>query len=302
MQVPTTGIWPTPHGVPQQSPHTRQWGHVFSVMTTGLLVVIAVSLIVIAFGQFGTGDGGNENPAHFAAAPIGTLSPDDVTSARPYPAPEVCTVEPMTRDEMIAHLNAANIATPTIYARYEQWIEPSAEDTEAIMATYDTWKACGLSTPQTGPQYQLRLQTPWFTANMLPMFYGFGLNKNQRPVSQEMIEVHVDALLSGNYGVQMDATAVSATPAASPPAKTTIQTLVPIPENATPVTFEGGRSFPILFAEDIVITGPDTATAEIYFVNETTGAVNPGLVYTIEFVRVDGQWLINAYTEGNGKG
>ena len=302
--IPATALWPTPQAVSQHLPAPRRWGQFLSVMTTGLLVVIAVSLIVIAYGQFGmgNGNGGNQDPTHFAAAPIGTMSPDEVTSARPYPAPDVCTVDPMTRDEMIAHLNAANIATPTTYTRYQQWIKPSADDAEAILTAYDTWKACGLSTSQTGPEYQLRLQTPWFTANMLPMFYGFGLNESQRPVSEEVIEEHVDALLSENRGVEMDATAVAATPAASPPAKTTTQTLIPIPEDATPVTFEGGRSFPTLFAEDIAMTGPDTATAVVYFVNENTGAVNPGLVYTIEFVRVDGQWLINAYTEGNGKG
>ena len=76
---------------------------------------------------------------------------------------------------------------------------------------------------------------------------------------------------------------------------------VPIPANATPIAFEGGHSFPTIFAEDIVITGPDTAYAPVYFVNERTGEVSPdGPKITYGFVRVDGQWLIDSYREGVG--
>ena len=64
---------------------------------------------------------------------------------------------------------------------------------------------------------------------------------------------------------------------------------------------EGGRAFPILFAEDIMITGPDTAMATLYWVNEHTNEVVAGPHQIVEFVNVDGEWLMLDLVEG-GRG
>lgn len=70
-----------------------------------------------------------------------------------------------------------------------------------------------------------------------------------------------------------------------------------MPPNATPVVLTGGGAGPVLFADDIMITGPETASAQVVFVNEVTNAVQPGFAYTARFVLMDGHWLLDSYTE-----
>jgi hypothetical protein len=93
---------------------------------------------------------------------------------------------------------------------------------------------------------------------------------------------------------------VPAGQAGTPPPAPTEPALVTIPAGATPAARPpAGRSFATIFAEDIVITGPNRATATAYFVNTETQEVVPDTPdLHFEFVRIDGQWLIDSYREG----
>jgi hypothetical protein len=196
---------------------------------------------------------------------------------------------------VVADIQAANMATQQIYERYEQAIEPSAEDAQAIMQTYREWQACSVGGLNVAAQ--LELQTPWFTANFLPVFYNYQKGIIERPISEDEIQEYADILMNGDdHAAIAQVTAVAATPPPMPEEAT--PSGVPIPANATPITFEGGASYPTIFAEDIVITGPDTAYARSYSIDETTGEVTPGTPITWGFVKVDGQWLIDTYREG----
>lgn len=280
------------------------WTQHLHLVSTGLLIVAVVALTFAVFsngslngGNDGTGDGPNLN----GAVPLATV-PDDAHGASvAYPGPEECTVEPMTRDEIVAHLQEANVATAPQHERYEHSIEPSTEEADAIIQTFREWQACGLHTSETGPAYQLQLQSPWFSANQLPVFFDYGLGVVQRPIGEDEIEAYADALLSDDPAD--DANTNEAPVYGTPPElhhEIATPDVIPLPDGATPIVFEGGRSFPMVFAEDIGITGPDTAYAQVYFVDEKTGAVSPGLVLNFGFVKVDGQWVINTYREGLG--
>jgi hypothetical protein len=61
----------------------------------------------------------------------------------------------------------------------------------------------------------------------------------------------------------------------------------------------GGAS-PTIVAEDIVIIGPDTASARAYFVVPETREVMATTPLTFGFVNVDGEWIIDSYREGTG--
>lgn len=263
-----------------------------SAAMTGLMLVGAVALILFAYLTLGNGGNGSsgDDPTRFAAAPLATVDPDEEASAMPYPGPEYCVVEPMSREEMIAHIQEANIATRPEFPLYEQAIQPTAEEIDAIIGAYDQWKACGLDTPETGTPYQLRHQSVWYSASSLPVFYSMG--DNLRPVSDEQIESYVDGILEYEEAKETPATpdATAATPPMMPERQAPV--LVPIPDGATPVAQEGGRAFPVLFADEIRITGPETASATLYWVDEQSRQITAGDMQVIQFVKVDGEWLI----------
>ena len=100
-------------------------------------------------------------------------------------------------------------------------------------------------------------------------------------------------LLGGEYVVP------GPTPAGTPPPDPTLPAPLPIPDGATPVTrgVGTGRAFPTIFAGDIVVTGPDTARAHAFWVDEVTREVLPQDPLVVEFVRVDGRWLLDSYRE-----
>lgn len=225
-----------------------------------------------------------------ALVPVATVPVDLETSSIPYPTADECVVEPMTREEVIQHFQMANMATAPESASYEQAIEPSGEDVAAIMQTFREWQACGLN--ERALAYPMQFETPWYTANQSPLFY-----QNGRPVSDEMIEAWADVALT-------DEAAPWDTPIyepATPPAEPATPAPLPIPENATPAAAApGGNSYPTMFPEDIIIIGPDTAIATVYFVNPETREVSVSGLFTLEFVKVDGQWLVNEYRGGGG--
>lgn len=265
--------------------------------STALLIVTVIALAVALFGANGIGRNGEGDPnGNFAAVPLATVEPDTESSSIPYPTIAECTVEPMTRDELIAHIEAGNVAAAPRYQQYERPIEPSAEDADAIMQTYRKWQACSLV--GGGIQYLARLQTPWFTANGSGLFWSEEENGRSGPASEADIESYVDRVLSS----EPDPAALAhASPvAASPPAipQEDVNRL-PLPDGATPVAFtDDGPSFPTIFAEDIVVNGPNQAHASAYFVNPKTGEVSPSTVISLNFVKIDGQWLLNTYREG----
>lgn len=272
----------------------RAWSGMMPALSTAALIVAVIALIFSAFGPGGVRNGDNDGPGHFAAAPVATVSPDDISTTRPYPGPNECTVEPMTREELIEHLKQANTATLQQYPYYEHSIEPTEEQRDAILQTYSAWFACGQDTPDTGPAYQLRLESPWFTGQSLPIFLGFVKQQEQHPISEDELLDYADVLLR---------TAPEATPSTMPvigtPPAYHIATpeWVPLPPDATPVERVRGGSFPTLFADDIEITGPQTARAQVVFVDRVTNEVIPGLAYNVGFVLVDGQWLMDSYVQ-----
>ncbi len=296
LTLPASGATAAP---PRASRHRRslpRWTEHLHLASTVLLIATVAALAVAVFGANGIGrNGGNgegEPNGNLAAVPIATVEPGAESSSIPVPGAAECTIE-VARDEVVADIQAANIATPQQYERYEQAIEPSAEDAQAIMATFREWQACGVGGLNVA--LKMQLQTPWFTANSLPVFYNYQTGSIERPISEEKIQEYADILLGDDHAAIAQVTPVYATP----PSEAATPSGVPIPANATPITFEGGRSFPTIFAEDIVITGPDTAYAKAYFVDETTGEVNPDATpLRFGFVKVDGQWLIDSYREG----
>lgn len=225
-----------------------------------------------------------------ALVPVATVPVDMETSSIPYPTADECTVEPMTREEVIRHFQLANIATESQGVYYEQAIVPSAEDAAAIMQTFREWQACFLDGRALA--YSLQFETPWYTGQDSSLFYH-----NERPVTDEMIENWADIVLGAEAEIGGTPVDEPATPAPLPatPAR------LPLPENATPVAFPtGGAASPTIFAEDITIIGPDTAIAMAYFVDPLTREVFVTTPLTFEFVKVDGQWLINDSREGVG--
>lgn len=274
----------------------RAWSQWAPALSTGALIIAAIALVFSAFGPNGLGrGGGNEPSGRFAAAPVATAAPDDLSTTRPRPGANECTVEPMTREEIVNHLEQANVATYQLHPHYEQTIKPTTEERDAILHTFNSWLACGLHTPITGPAYQLRFETPWMTANSLPVFYGFTESTNQRPISENELEAYADILVSNNSLAIANPEATpmyDGTPAASPYGT---PEWAPLPADATPAPRAGGQAGPVLFADDILMTGPESASAQVVFVDEKTNAVQPGIAYTAHFVLVDGQWLLDNY-------
>ena len=283
------------------------WTHHLHLVSTGLLIVAVIALSFAAFGPNGIGGGGDNNgtgdgPGMFGAVPVATVPDDAQTSSIPYPTAEECTIE-VTHDGLIADIQEANVATEPEQQRYERVIESSDEDAEAIMQTFREWQACGWDTQGFGFAYQMQLQTLWYTANHLPIFYNYGEGTIDRPVSAEEIEAYADVLLAGDETEAAEGVDATPPPSASTPVSVQdVPEPLPIPEGGTPVAAgPGGHNYLTIFAEDIDIIGPDTALARAYFVNTVTREVRVTTPHIYEFVKVDGQWLINDYREG-GRG
>lgn len=278
---------------------------VTGVLAAALIVAIGGGAWLSSNGNpFG---GGNEPPSTIGYSGVGpqvdesnrivpqaTVSPDDQTSSIPIPTAAECTVEPLTREEVVTQLTLANMATDEQRDFYEQPIEPTEGDATAIMHTYRMWQACGLS--DLAFAYSMQFETPWFSADQSPLFLMDG-----RPVSDEMIEDFAD-IATADGGQQVLWPPIYGSPSVYRPEeiRTATPDLVPIPEWATPIVFSSDSTpnYATIFAEDIMITGPDTATATVSFVNSGTLEVSihsPNVSY--EFVKVDGQWLLNAYHE-----
>jgi hypothetical protein len=296
LTLPASGVIAAPKPRPRRRFAPPAWTRHLHAASTGLMIAVIVALAVAAFGPNGPGrNGGDDEPSgNLAAVPVATVEPGAETSSIPYPTADECTIA-VSRDGIVADIEAANMATQQEYERYEQAIEPSTDDAQAIMQTFREWQACSVGGLNFAAQ--LELQTPWYTATALPVFYNYQTGAIERPISEEKIQEYADILLGDDPAAIAQVTPVYATPPAMPEAAT--PSGLPIPADATPITFEGGRSFPTIFAEDIVITGPDTAYARVYFVNETTGEVTvdaPRVMYG--FVKVDGKWLIDSYQEG----
>ena len=298
LTLPASGATIAPPHRESRRRSLPRWTEHLHLASTALLIAMVIALAVALFGANGIGRNGDDGEpnGNFAAVPLATVEPGAETSSIPFPTGDECTIE-VSRDEIVADIQAANMATQPEYERYEQAIEPSAEDAQAIMQTFREWQACSVGGLNVAAQ--LDLQTPWFTSHQLPVFYNYETGAIERPISEEKIQEYADILLGNDHAAIAQVTAVAATPPATPEEAT--PSGLPIPANATPIAFEGGRSFPTIFAEDIVITGPDTAYAKVYFVDETTGEVTadaPRVRYG--FVKVDGQWLIDSYREGIG--
>jgi hypothetical protein len=300
LTLPASGATAAPHRESRRRRALPRWTGDLHQLSTALLIVTVIALAVALFGANGIGNNGGEGEGepngNLAAVPLATVEPDAETSSIPYPTGDECTIE-VSRDEIVADIQAANMATQPVHERYEQAIEPSVEDAQAIMQTYREWQACSVGGLNVAAQ--LELQTPWYTANSLPVFYNYQTGTIERPITEDEIQEYADILMDGNdHAAIAQVTAVYATP--PPTSEEATPSGVPIPANATPIAFEEGRSFPTIFAEDIVITGPDTAYAMAYFVNETTGEVNADVSSVRHgFVKVDGKWLIDSYREGN---
>jgi len=235
------------------------------------------------------GDGGMNS-----LAPIATATSGEESSSFPFPNADECVVDPMTQEEALQHLQAANVATEPELSIYEQGVEPSAADQQAIMQLFREWQACD----QRGPSvaHMLQFETPWFTANQFPLFL-----KDGRPFSDQQLEEAAELATTLDrpdlaiYGLELHD---------EPMDKGTPPDFVPLPDGATPADSGGGGGYyQTIFADDIVIAGPDYAIARATWVN-VKGEIGLFHQITWEFVKVDGEWKINAFHEpgGGGKG
>lgn len=251
---------------------------------------------------------GNEPRIMLPAASPSTAT---TSSSFPYPTSSECTIAPLTREEVRAHYEAANVAPAPSDVRYERAIEPSTEDAKAIMETFRMWQACRLG--GRAMAYSLSMETPWFTTHSMGWFFDWTTQppQDRRPVSERTLAFLTDlALVDEADQATVRATYpdvypsapgdASATPVASEPAPT----YVPVPSGATPASGRDseGRGLPSIFARDIRIVGPDRAQAAAYFVNEYTGEVATMSPQYIEFVKVDGRWLIDSISGGEELG
>jgi hypothetical protein len=286
MTLPASTTPPVTRSRRRHAPALPGWRQHLHLLSTALVFAAVIALAVIAFtaGRPGDGDDGSRLNGVVPA----TAVPDDAESSSiPEPTAEECTVDPMTRDDVIRHLTASNTATAPDIRLYEQPIQPSDEEALAIMQTFREWQAC------QGQPHRLRLQTPWFTLNHDATVFSDSQGNDIRPVSDEAIAEAADAHMAGDIYLP-------AGQPGTPPPTPTEPAIVTIPPGATPASRPPeGRSFPTIFAEDIVITGPDRATATAYLANTETQEVVPDTPdLHFEFVRVDGAWLIDGYREG----
>ncbi len=296
------------------------WTRHLRGVSTALLIAVIITLAVAAWGLSGIGGndgngGGDEPNGNFAAVPASTGEANMAGTPVTNMAGVACTVEPMTRDELIAHFQAANVATEPAYELYEQPREPSPEEAEAIGQTYREWQACMLM--GNGGLQAMRFQSPWFTANTAGLFLDPSLSDTHRPISDEEIESFVDGLfddtiptpdVDGQFVIQAYPTASAEDSAASagsggslPWYPTPALTPASVSSDGTPdVSVRWSPINPVISAEDIVITGPDTARVPGYIIDQRTGNVVQGTMVTYTFVNFDGQWLLDSYTDEAG--
>jgi hypothetical protein len=228
----------------------------------------------------------------------GTPVPMGESSSFPVPNELNCTVEPLTRDEVVAHLEAANFDEQQTFESYERAIVPTDEDAQAIMNTYRTWQAC-----QSGDHPMatyLALETPHYTAQFGLVAAKKGATGDPtQPLSDERIQEMADEAV-------LDSDVLLLTP---PPTLTTEEVdaqitaeataiaqrvVVPLPDGATPVTYDPTRfSISTIFASDIVIAGPNVALVMAVSVDAETGEILNSGQNEIRFVKVDGIWKID---------
>jgi hypothetical protein len=237
----------------------------------------------------------------------GTPVPMGESSSIPYPNELNCTIEPLTRDEVVAHLQAANNATEPVYPSYPAAIVPSNEDAQAIMDTYRMWQACSLGGRSLS--YVIQLMSPWHLveSGLAGFFRDPQTYEVVHPVSDDMIQAYADIAMMTDEEIilayppstptqeELDA---YATQGANEQA-TYEARIVPLPDGATPVAAPAGGGFsPTIFATDIQIVGPDVATATAVFVNQETGEVSTNGDMTLRFIKVNGVWLIDYQYSG----
>jgi hypothetical protein len=272
----------------------RKWDRAASLFLT------ATILLAVVFGLNRAYPGGNDDPpvddANSGFIPMPTVDPETGLSAYPLVTADECTQEPMTRDEIVAHLTAANTATDTYWeTRYEQAVGVSAEDEAAVTAIIREWQACNLR--GKGPVYGMRLETPWMTAQ-----FERSVRQSEGPASSWEIEQRADQLLN-DPELDLNATPVPPATPATPVAPYDTDaddppvTVVPLPEDGTPIGYpEGrGRVFPSMIEGDMQMVGPDRIVAPLYWIDENTREVLLLTPYSVQFIRVDGVWLVNFY-------
>lgn len=283
---------------------------VFQVASTSLLIAVIVALALAAWGLNGLGGNGGDAPnGNFAAVTGSPVADNSLVE---------CTVEPMTREEMVRHLQAANVATEPNHELYEQPREPSEAEADAIVQTYREWQACN----HKRATYSFKFQTPWFTATTLMI----GMN---RPVSEADIQTFVDGFFGGEHPARPNTSGPTPTPDAGRqmeiqpyPTVSASGSLTPTPGSGQggmlpwyptpalmPAATQGSTPAPsgqsvqsesanlVISADDIVLTGPDTASVTTRYIDQRTGddLSLPPVTYTL--VKIDGQWLLDRYIE-----
>jgi hypothetical protein len=289
-------------GAPPVAPTGRRAATIRQWDRAGSFFLSAVIVLAVVFGLNRLSPGGNDDPpagdGNFGFVPMPTVDPETELSAYPLVTAADCMQQPMTRDEIIAHLTAANTATDTYWeTRYEQAVVVSAEDEAAVTATIREWQACNLR--GKGPVYSMRLETPWMTAQ-----FERTVRPSEGLATAWEIEQRADQLLN-DPELDLNATpvppATPATPVApfdtdadDPP-----QTVVPLPEDGTPIVYPegGGRGFPSMIEGDMQMVGPDRIVAPLYWIDENTREVLLLTPYSVQFIQVDGEWLVNFYGE-----
>ena len=232
----------------------------------------------------------------------GTPVPMGESSSIPYPNSANCTINPLTRDEVVVKLQAASAATEQTYSAYAQAIVPSDEDSQAIMDTFRMWQACQLNGRALA--YSMSLETVWYTA--VASSWRFYPADEAKPgeTNDERIERfadiaildedEMDLLYPPSTPTQQDLDAYATEGAIE--AATYQARVVPLPEGATPIAPPAGGGFsPTIFASDIQIGGPDVAYVTAVLVNQETGEISTNGNISMRFVKVNGVWLIDRY-------
>jgi hypothetical protein len=249
-------------------------------------------------------------PVEETTIPFNSLTDDDGTpvptgesSSYPIPNELNCTVEPLTRDEIVAHYEAANTATEPTYELYDRPIMPTTEDARGIIDTYQMWQACSVFETTLPLAHALALVTPWYTAQSGHVAAGrevWGVQTLNNDQIQELADI---ALSNGGYVPDATPSAGQlaiweATEAARPEF-----TVVPLPEDATPYSRPFAQDVQAIFASEIKIVGPNSAEANVITVNATTGEVYGAAdVVTLRFLKVDGVWLIDEVVDRSERG
>jgi hypothetical protein len=307
MSSTSASVPSAPHVTAPSRPHpsrraeiVRRWDRVASLFLVAS-IVLAIVLGLARVVPTGTDGPPNDGDTGFTGViPMATVPPDTELSAYPLVTAADCTQTPMTRDEIIAHLTAANIATGDEFfsTRYEQWAVVPPDDEAAVMATVREWTACNLR--GKGLVYSMRLQTPWMTGQ-----FERAIRQSDRPATAWEIEQRADVLL-GDPELDINATPIPAATPATPGSEPVFPedsrspvTVVPLPEEITPLPVPegGGRSFPTVMAGEMQLVGPDRIQAPLYWVDEKTLEIELETPYTIHFMRVGGVWLIDFYGE-----